>query len=230
MMTVHNGSSGLQLSAGQSGWGLAWRLARREIRGSVARFRVFLGALMLGVAAIGTVGSVAEAMRDDALASFVDTMIRRDIAPMLPAVPGLDPDAYRASVLERFRNPGIVHRLDQIAQDGSQKLPYRLGDTLAANRAAGRLPGHVIAALGCWIAFIMARAQAAATIVDPKAERLTEVGRHGDPAMAARVLAAEAIGFLPALAADTPAVAAIGRAAAAARAGRWQQLFAGACQ
>ena len=64
MTTAHNGSSGLQLSAGQSGWGLAWRLARREIRGSVARFRVFLGALMLGVAAIGTVGSVAEAMRD----------------------------------------------------------------------------------------------------------------------------------------------------------------------
>ena len=47
-----------------SGWGLAWRLARREIHGSVARFRVFLGALLLGVAAIGTVGSVAEAMRD----------------------------------------------------------------------------------------------------------------------------------------------------------------------
>ena len=64
MTTVHNGSTGLQLSAGQSGWRLAWRLARREIRGSVARFRVFLGALMLGVAAIGTVGSVAEAMRD----------------------------------------------------------------------------------------------------------------------------------------------------------------------
>ena len=52
------------ISPGESGWALAWRMARREIRGSVARFRVFLGALMLGVAAIGTVGSVAEAMRD----------------------------------------------------------------------------------------------------------------------------------------------------------------------
>ena len=52
------------LPAGNSGWRLAWRLARREIRGSLPRFRVFLGALMLGVAAIGTVGSVAEAMRD----------------------------------------------------------------------------------------------------------------------------------------------------------------------
>ena len=33
------------ISPGESGWALAWRMARREIRGSVARFRVFLGAL-----------------------------------------------------------------------------------------------------------------------------------------------------------------------------------------
>ena len=52
------------VAAGETGWALAWRIARREIRGSVARFKVFLGALMLGVAAIGTVGSVAEAMRE----------------------------------------------------------------------------------------------------------------------------------------------------------------------
>ena len=58
-----NGADTMRTGGG-SGWGLAWRLARREIHGSVARFRVFLGALLLGVAAIGTVGSVAEAMRD----------------------------------------------------------------------------------------------------------------------------------------------------------------------
>ena len=46
-----------------SSWALAWQFARRETRGSIGRFRVFLGALLLGVAAIGTVGSVAESMR-----------------------------------------------------------------------------------------------------------------------------------------------------------------------
>ena len=40
-------------ASGDAGWRLAWRMARREIRGSVARFRVFLGALMLGVALLG---------------------------------------------------------------------------------------------------------------------------------------------------------------------------------
>ena len=44
-------------------WSLAWHFAKCEVRGSVSRFRVFLAALMLGVAAIGAVGSVAEAMR-----------------------------------------------------------------------------------------------------------------------------------------------------------------------
>ena len=173
--------------------------------------------------------SVAEAMRDEALAGFVDAMIARDIIPALPPVPGLDLDAYRAAVLDRFRNPGIVHRLDQIAQDGSQKLPYRLGDTLAANRAAGRMPGHVVAALGCWIAFLIARAATDTAIVDPKSERLAGIARGGDPAAVTRALADEAIGFLPGLASDEAAVAAIGDAAALARDGEWDRLFAAAC-
>ena len=173
--------------------------------------------------------SVAEAMRDADLATFVDTMIARDIAPMLPPVPGLDLDAYRASVLDRFRNPGIVHRLDQIAQDGSQKLPYRLGDTLAANRAAGRMPGHVVAALGCWIAFLIERTRAGTAIVDPKSARLVEVAAGGDPAAVARTLVGEAIGFLPGLADDEAAVVAIGDASVLASGGEWRRLFTAAC-
>ena len=50
-------------STSRSGWGLAYTLAKREIRGSIGRFRVFLIALMLGVTAIGAVGSIAASMR-----------------------------------------------------------------------------------------------------------------------------------------------------------------------
>jgi putative ABC transport system permease protein len=42
-----------------NGWALAWRLARREMRGGLAGFRIFLACLMLGVAAIAGVGSIA---------------------------------------------------------------------------------------------------------------------------------------------------------------------------
>lgn len=44
-------------------WLLAWQFAKCEFRHSVMRFRIFLAALVLGVAAIGAVGSVAESMR-----------------------------------------------------------------------------------------------------------------------------------------------------------------------
>lgn len=169
--------------------------------------------------------SVAEAMADDALAGFVDTMIRQDIMPMLPAVPGLDLDAYRAAVLDRFRNPGIVHRLDQIAIDGSQKLPYRLGDTLAANRAAGRMPGHVVAALGGWIAFLIARADAGIAIVDPAGERLAAAARGADPRTLVTRLVEAGLGLPPEVAGDPPLVAAIADAAAAAHEKRWDVLL-----
>src|SRR5690625_3260493 len=42
--------------------GLSWRLARRELRGGLRGFRVFLLCLLLGVGAIAAVGSLSQAM------------------------------------------------------------------------------------------------------------------------------------------------------------------------
>jgi fructuronate reductase len=160
--------------------------------------------------------SVAEAIGDPLLAGFVDAMIREDIIPMLPPVPGLDLQAYADAVLRRFANPAIVHRLDQIAQDGSQKLPYRLGDTLLANRAAGRMPGHVVAALGGWVAFLMRRARAGTRIVDPAGERLSALALLGTPANVVEGLIAERLGFPAAIGGDAELVALLKTAAEAA--------------
>ena len=169
--------------------------------------------------------SVAEAMGDADLARFVDTMIRQDIMPMLPAVPGLDLDAYREQVLARFRNPAIVHRLDQIAQDGSQKLPYRLGDTLAANRAARRMPAQVVAALGGWVAFLIARSRQGHAIVDPAGDRLAAAADGADPVTLVRRLCESGLGLPPQVAGDPPLLAAIEQAAAHAHEKRWDALF-----
>ena len=62
--TVHPHIEGGQKASPQNeSLSLAWQFARCELRHSVMRFRVFLTALMLGVAAIGAVGSVAESIR-----------------------------------------------------------------------------------------------------------------------------------------------------------------------
>ncbi|HXP31842.1 MAG TPA: FtsX-like permease family protein [Stellaceae bacterium] len=42
---------------------LAWRIARRELRGGIKGFRVFLGCLALGVAVIASVGSLSAAVK-----------------------------------------------------------------------------------------------------------------------------------------------------------------------
>src|SRR5919109_1332706 len=45
-----------------TGAALAFRLARRELRGGIAGFRIFLACLALGVAAIAGIGSLAAAV------------------------------------------------------------------------------------------------------------------------------------------------------------------------
>ena len=50
--------------------------------------------------------------------------------PTLAAPPGVDLAAYGAQIRERFRNPALPHRTQQIAMDGSQKLPQRLLGTV----------------------------------------------------------------------------------------------------
>ena len=158
-------------------------------------------------------GSVAAAMGDAELATFVALMIADEIAPMVGPVPDLDLTGYAADVLARFRNPAIVHRLDQIAQDGSQKLPYRLGDTLIAHRRAGHLPPRVIAAYGAWVAFLKRRIASGEALVDPMADRIATLIGASDSTETVTRLAREGIGIPSALADDEAALAAIARAA-----------------
>lgn len=50
-------------ASASSPWLVAWRFARCELRGGIRGFRIFLACIVLGVAAISGVGSLAEAFR-----------------------------------------------------------------------------------------------------------------------------------------------------------------------
>ncbi len=73
--------------------------------------------------------TVADAMRDTALSAFVRDLMRKDVAPTLRPVRGLDIDGYIEAVLRRFSNPAIRHELAQIAWD-DKKLPIRIVGTI----------------------------------------------------------------------------------------------------
>jgi fructuronate reductase len=77
---------------------------------------------------------VRQAIADPELLQFLDAMMAEEIAPALAP---LDVAAYWRKVKARFANPMIDHRLAQIAEDGSLKLPQRLFPLLERNVKAG---------------------------------------------------------------------------------------------
>lgn len=126
--------------------------------------------------------TVYEAMSDPALEGFVSRLVHSDIALSLKPVEGLDTQAYATAVLGRFRNPAIRHLLNQIAWDGSQKLPYRLLDTIQDELDAERNIDRLVVPVAAWIAFVRRKAQAHETITDPLAELLARAATDSDVA------------------------------------------------
>jgi fructuronate reductase len=151
-----------------------WERAKLRLLNGAHSTLAYLG-LLLGHE------TVADAMDDPDLAAFVERMMREEIEPTLAGSP-LDLSRYIAEVLVRFRNPAIGHKLSQIAWDGSQKLPYRLLDTIAdARRSGGRIALLATAVAG-WMLFVRRQARAGADIVDPLRSQLVAAARAPDAA------------------------------------------------
>jgi fructuronate reductase len=183
----------------------AWEKAKLRILNGAHSTLAYLG-LLAGHE------TVAEAVADEALARFVERLVREDVIASLEPSP-IDLDAYAADILRRFRNREIRHKLSQIAWDGSQKLPYRLLDTLAEARAAGRPIERLALPVAAWMLFIEREARAGIAIVDPLAPALAEAGLSGDSGAFLELAQI----FPPALARDPVFRAALDSAAARIR-------------
>src|SRR5262249_41201582 len=72
----------------------------------------------------------------------------------------------------RFKNRALVHRLEQIAWDGSQKLPFRLLGTVADRLAAGESVSRLAFPLAAWFHFIRRKAARSEKLTDPLAHVL----------------------------------------------------------
>jgi fructuronate reductase len=122
--------------------------------------------------------TVADAMRDTALSAFVRDLMRKDVAPTLRPVRGLDIDGYIEAVLRRFANPSIHHELAQIAWDGSKKLPIRIIGTIQDALANGAPIERPCVTLAAWMHFVRRRTAEAVALVDPLSERLACLARE----------------------------------------------------
>ena len=94
---------------------------------------------------------VHEAIADPELCALVQQLMLHDVIPTLTPAPGQDLKAYAEALIRRFANPALNHRLNQIAMDGSQKIPQRWLETLAANQLRGRECRAILAGLAAWL-------------------------------------------------------------------------------
>jgi fructuronate reductase len=141
----------------------AWGTAGAEIVPDIAQYQQLkLHVLNAAHSALAYLGLprghvfVRQAIADPQLRGLLDTMMVREI---VPALAPLDVAAYWRSVVARFENPMIDHRLAQIAEDGSLKLPQRLLPMLTSNARAGRDIACMARVVRAWLDLMAAPAR-----------------------------------------------------------------------
>lgn len=97
---------------------------------------------------------VHQAIADPAVAPLIERLMREEAATTLTPASGQNFSTYADTLIERFNNPALNHRLAQIAMDGSQKIPQRWLTTLAHQQSAGQKCPSILSAIGAWLRHI----------------------------------------------------------------------------
>ena len=89
--------------------------------------------------------------------AFMRRLMADEVVPTLTVPRGVDVAAYQQALVTRFANPALPHRTQQIAMDGSQKLPQRLLGTVRDNLSAARSIEMLALAVAGWMRYVSGR-------------------------------------------------------------------------
>ncbi len=112
--------------------------------------------LNAGHSVLGLLGSVYgyqtidECVADPLFATFLRSFLDHEATPVLDAVAGIDVEAYKDTLIERFGNPNIKDSLPRICLDSSNKLPVFLLPTIEENLQQGRRIAHAALVIAAW--------------------------------------------------------------------------------
>src|SRR5436309_14901375 len=96
--------------------------------------------------------TVADTMKDENYRRLA-AGVMDDAATTLKMPPGVDVEAYKRALLERYENPALKHRTWQICMDGSQKLPQRLLGSIRERLAMGAPSNRLIMGVAGWMRY-----------------------------------------------------------------------------
>jgi len=106
------------------------------------------------LAASAGVATVDAAMALPSMRRYLQRLIIEEIAPSLGEIPGVDLASFGAQLLVRFDNPALAHQTQQIAMDGSQKLPQRLLGSVRERLAHGEPITLLALAVAAWMRYL----------------------------------------------------------------------------
>ena len=81
---------------------------------------------------------VHEVAQDPLFADFLLDYMDREATPTLSPVPGIDLDAYKHQLIERFSNAGVRDTVARLCAESSDRIPKWLLPVIRENLAAGR--------------------------------------------------------------------------------------------
>jgi mannitol 2-dehydrogenase len=135
----------------------AWDKAGAQLVTDVRPYELMkLRLLNAGHQAMGYFGYLAgyrfahESASDPVFVEFLRGYMDDEGQPTLAEAPGVDLEAYKASLLERFANPEVRDTLARLCAESSDRIPKFLVPVVQANLAAGREIRRSAAVIASW--------------------------------------------------------------------------------
>lgn len=139
----------------------AWEDAGALLTGDVRPYQAMKLRLLNGThSALAYAGqlcgleTVSDAMAHPLVGGFARRLMLEDLRATVAAPPGYDVLAYCHELLRRFENPTLAHRTQQIAMDGTQKVPVRWLPALRESLAAGVERPQLERAVAAWLHYL----------------------------------------------------------------------------
>ncbi|WP_117235578.1 fructuronate reductase [Vibrio maerlii] len=149
---------------------------------------------------LGGYAHISDTMTDEGYRKAAFDMMMKAQAPSLSMPEGTDLEGYAKLLIDRFTNPSLKHKTWQIAMDGSQKIPQRMGGSLRFHLEQGSDFKWLAAGIAGWMRYVSAVDEQGNEIDvrDPMADQLKAVcDEHGqNVSVVPALLAIEAI-FAP---------------------------------
>ncbi|GAB2645958.1 mannitol dehydrogenase family protein [Vibrio panuliri] len=158
---------------------------------------------------------ISDTMQDNAFKQAALDLMLKAQAPSLEMPQGTDLAAYANMLIDRYSNPNLKHRTWQIAMDGSQKIPQRLGGSLRFHLQQGSDFKWLATAIAGWMRYVSGIDEQgnAIEVSDPMSVKLRAIcDAHGfNASLVPELLALESI-FPADIGQDKRVIAAVSKA------------------